>query len=80
MPSPADYLGRPALDQSALDVLLAPACDCADQSAPTRCGNCDFAPKLRPRLSLTLADQIHDAVTDDDRTDERDNGKSEDQT
>lgn len=66
MPSPADYAGRPITDLAALNVLRAPACDCAEQGAPTRCGNCDFAPKLRPRLSLTLADQIHDAIDEDE--------------
>lgn len=62
MPSPADYAGRPVTDQAALDALHPSGCDCAEQGAPSRCGNCDFAPKLRPRLSLTLADQIHDAI------------------
>ncbi len=66
MPSPADYAGRPITDIAALDALRGPVCECADSGAPTRCGNCDFAPKLRPRLSLTLADEIHDAVEDED--------------
>lgn len=58
----ADYIGRPATDNAALDALRGPACECAASGAPTRCGGCEFAPKLRPRLSLTLADEIHDAV------------------
>jgi len=42
-------------------------CECADSGSMARCGNCDFAPRLRPRLSLTLANEIHDAVEIDNQ-------------
>lgn len=37
-------------------------CECAITGQVPRCGNCDFAPRLRPRLSLTLAADLHDAI------------------
>ncbi len=40
-------------------------CECLITGSDRRCGNCDFAPKLRPRLSLALADEVHDHIGPD---------------